>query len=358
MLRQKNLIILSIIFFLMTISLPTHSAQQSLIVCYLVYYSECPSCMIKYNNYLKPFYNTYRENETIDFLLIDTSTEIGQISYWDIIDTLNINTSTLQGFPWVIFHWGANQLVIIDEKNLESVEATFLAILVDSGYTSPKTSQSSPLPISIESLDLPLLGISLLLVLGGVILLSIPPIWYFSQNQTQQVLKRISKKRFSILSGLTLISLLILTYQFLDYIRGGCGCIGSNLAQVLLYRRYDHLMLFGIEIPFVLMGISLMSLIFLIISLISIIPTPFFIAIKKRRFLTITEKNLQLLYKILALLLVISFLSLFYLLYLELFLLKFICLLCTISQAVIVIETLLVFTWKPFRTNLIPSPQN
>ncbi|WP_455142421.1 hypothetical protein [Candidatus Hodarchaeum mangrovi] len=356
MLRQKNLIIVLSIFLLLITPVPSHSAQPVLIECYIIYYSECSACMSKYSTYVKPFYNSYRDNETIDFLLIDTYTEIGLASYWDIIDSLDINTSTLQGFPWVIFHWGDNQLIIIDERNLESIETTFLAILTDSGYTVPKTSQPFIPIISIESLDLPLLGISSLLILGGLIFLNIPCLWYFSPNRNQKVLKRISKKRFLILIGLTLISLITLTYQLLDYIRGGCGCAGGNLAQVLLFRRYDHLMLFNIEIPFSLMGIGLMSSIFIIINFISIIPTPFSINIETRKFIVITEKNLQLLYKLLTLLLFVGFLSLFYLLYIELFLLEFICLLCTISQMVIIIDILLVFTWKPFHTNQVPSP--
>ena len=347
MVLQKNLIFLFSVFLLLTTSPLPLSAQQNLIDCYMIYTSSCPICLNKYNTYVKPFYDTYKDNETIDFFLIDISTDTAL--YESIIEALNINVSTLQGFPWVIFHWGDNQLIIIDDRNLELIEVTFLAILADSDYTSTKTSQSSTPKLLIESLDLQLLGISLLLVFGGLIFLGSPPIWHFYQNHSQKILKRISRKRFAIIIGSTLGSLITLTYQFLDRIRGGCGCVGGNFAQILLFRNHDHLTLLGIEIPIALMGIGFMSAIFITIIVISISPAPLSINLNKGKLLIITEKNLLLLYNLLVFLIISGFLSLFYLLYLELFLLKYFCLLCTVSQVVIVILTILIVTWKPFR---------
>ncbi|MFX1516047.1 MAG: hypothetical protein ACFFC6_07055 [Promethearchaeota archaeon] len=121
---------------------------------------------------------------------------------------------------------------------------------------------------------------------------------------------------------------MVLLYQTLDFYNSCYYCRG--------YRQ-----IFGI--PISLLGIGFICLVFSEVVLIGVLPTP--VSPIKRFPITLT--TLKRLYWLLALQLVLAFLAVLVLLSIEIFLIG-ICQLCTVSQVIIVINNVLVFSWNPF----------
>lgn len=342
--RNRNLLIFflfcSIIFNQVTpISILGDSSP--LVDCIIIKYSECSICATTYELEIQPFYERYRDNETIDFTVIDAATQ--PEVYWNVITGLEINVNDYGNLPWVIFSWG-EQVEVLDAVHLDMIESTFNTILTDIGYVPTDPGNSSP-GVEILRLDLLLIAGTFNLILFGVS--GLGAYTYRAKFTSERLLVRISKSRYLVIIALSFLSIIALTYQLLDHIQGGCGCATTNIVKSLLFRRYDHIMILGINIPFALLGLGLMFTIIFLVSLIAFLPVPFKINLPSERFLTINERILKNLYNILVFISFFGVLSLFYLLYLEIFVIEFICLLCTLSQLVIVANTTLIITWHP-----------
>ncbi|MHA1206676.1 MAG: hypothetical protein ACTSSO_03785, partial [Candidatus Hodarchaeales archaeon] len=203
--------------------------------------------------------------------------------------------------------------------------------------------------------------VAFIIILGPFLVFSFSGYYLMNRFKLQLDLLRIGKNRFYLFTGLTLVSLVTLTYQFLDYIQGGCGCASNDIAKILLFRKYEVFDFFGLEIPFSLLGIALMIIVFAQVLLLGIIPLPIKVPYFSGRTYMFTTKHGGYWYYFIVFQLFMTIGALISLLYLELFVIHFICLLCTLSQIIIVINTIIVITWSPFKTSSSEdgsTPQN
>ena len=150
-------------------------------------------------------------------------------------------------------------------------------------------------------------------------------------------LKRISKKRFYSILGLSVLSLIVLTYQTIDYLHG-LACCGDTLPEIVqAFREYGTF--FGI--PISVFGILLMlsTIVFLVFLSMAPLPTD------HPRFPQVMKS----IYYVFLIELLLSSVLVVNLIYIEFVVIQSFCLPCTISQIVIFSNTLLVYFWKPFR---------
>jgi len=238
---------------------------------------------------------------------------------------------------------------VLDADDLGLISSTFENILADVGYIPSGT--NNPPITSFDIINLGTLLVACIIILVPLFLIYFAGYYLVNRFKLKIDLLRINKNRFYLFTGLTLISIVTLTYQFLDYIQGGCGCASNDIVKILLFREYEVFDFFGLEIPFSLLGIALMILIFAQVSLIGIIPFPIEIPSFSGRTYLLTDKHGRYWYYFIVLQLFMTIGALINLLYLELFVIHFICLLCTLSQIIIVINTIIVITWSPFKTS-------
>ncbi|MHA1225823.1 MAG: hypothetical protein ACTSPV_03695, partial [Candidatus Hodarchaeales archaeon] len=230
----KRSVVITAIVLAMAVPLQPNSAADIVVNCYVLYYSECPACMTKYNTYVKPFYNKYRDNNTIKFLMVDSA--IDASLFWETVYVLELNITELEGFPWVVFQHD-DQLVVHDERTLDSIESTFISILEESGYI-PITSEphDGNIPI-MGDINLSLLILAMMIAGGAILIISSPLVYYYHRSKPRVIFRRIYPWRFTAITSLSIISLISLSYQFLDYLQGGCGCSESNIVKQLLFRK-------------------------------------------------------------------------------------------------------------------------
>lgn len=331
-----------VILFFETKSSSSLINQNEKIECILVYTSDCFICFREYNDSVLPFYEAYKYNNSIDFTIIDFSTDSD--FFWEEIRRLNIDTSHYEHifFPWVIFAWGETNVQVLDESQLDLIESTFFNILEDVNYNPP------PPPTKFESLDVELAIIAGFITLTAlVIVLFLIFICNYRLRPTQ-LLKRISWQRFGLIIGFSVLSIFALTYQLLDHFQGDCGCPFVVLTKAALFRQYDHIDLLGFEIPYALIGIGLMSAMLVQVFLIGTLPIPLSFTIPGFQSLTINDRKLRYFHFFLVFQMGCAILALFYLLYLELFVIEMFCFFCTVSQVVIILNTGLIVTWNPF----------
>jgi uncharacterized membrane protein len=234
----------------------------------------------------------------------------------------------------------------LDADDLGLIASTFENILVDVGYTP--IGNNTPPSTSFDIINFQTLLIAIIVIVGPSLAFLL--VGYYIKNRTElQInLLRIDKNRFYVFTGLTVVSLITLTYQFLDYIQGGCGCASSDIVKVLLFRQYEVFDFFGLEIPFSLLGIALMTVVYAQVFLLGIIPFPIKIPFFSGRTYLLTAKHGGYWYYFIVFQLFMTIGALINLLYLEIFVIHFICLLCTLSQIIIVINTIIIITWSPF----------
>jgi uncharacterized membrane protein len=316
--------------------------------CIIIKRSACPDCVDKYNTYVDPFFIAYQMNETIDFAFIDVSTET--TFFFEQMDEYDISVGDYGDFPWVIFIWGDEQVVVLDIEAIivdNAITYTTLdAILEDIGYTPPDNNGTTP--PSFDVIDFSVLAYAMAIV-GGITLSAISggvALDKYTDIELRRL--RIDKNRLLLFGTLTFVSLIALTYQFLDYLRGGCGCATNDLAKTLLFRKHELYTIFGIKIPFALLGIFIMTAVLIQVLILGIIPLPLRIPLSKEKSLVFTNSYGEYWYYFIVFQLFLTIGGLFYLLYLELFVINFICILCTLSQIIIVINTVLIMTWNPF----------
>ncbi|MHA1973639.1 MAG: hypothetical protein ACTSW1_11630 [Candidatus Hodarchaeales archaeon] len=346
---SKRSVVVAAIVITMAIPLQSNNAANIVVNCFVFYYSECPACMTKYNTYVKPFYNKYSNNNSIKFIMIDSA--IDASLFWETVDALGLNITELKGFPWVVFEYN-NQLIVHDERTLVKIDSSFLSILEESGY---KTIINDPNNIELAiifGIKLDLLILAIGMVAGAFVVMSSLTMTYYHKSKPEKLLKRIGQRRLAAIVGLSTISLVCLGYQFLDYLQGGCGCSEGDVVKQLLFRKHHHVTFLNIDIPFSLAGIILMSAIIILTVLLGITPIPVRLMRFQDRNLVFDIKMARLVYYLLISLLIMAFSSLFYLLYLEIVVIRFICVFCTISQVIIVADTALILSWNPFKLEL------
>lgn len=336
-------LILFTLFFLQLKPLIADPNQELLIECIVIYDSGCPVCNDNYLTNIKPFYDTYRYDNNTNFEVIDIDKDY--TFFLQEVDRLSIDFYGLGKLPWVIIRWGENQETGFDYDNLKSIETEYLAILQDLGYT-PTSPTNEPF------FNIALIDPNLFLVSGfiGTLELVIIGVGFkISQNYKRKniILNQLSKNRIVLISTLSIISIIALSYQSLDYMSGGCGCATSSLLKSLEFRQYEYIIFLGIDIPFALIGFVLMNIILIQTLLIGTIKTPTEISLIKNHKIHLTDKHISYMHKFLSFQIILAFLSLFYFLYIELFIVRFICLVCTISQFIILVNTVLILSWKP-----------
>ncbi|MHA1995877.1 MAG: hypothetical protein ACW97Z_15125 [Candidatus Hodarchaeales archaeon] len=328
----------------------TELQANELVDCIIIKWNACPSCVEKYETYVDPFFQEYNMNESIDFEIIDAS-DLSQHDYYlQQMALYNISTNNHGGFPRVIFIWDTDKTVVLDIDVIivdnDIIYTTFNSILVDIGYTPPDNNGTTT--PSFDVIDIPLLGYTIIIVGGLALIATSGGITIDKYSEVNLKPKRIEKNRLILFSSLSVVSIIALTYQFMDYLRGGCGCASTDLAKTLLFRKYEIYRLFDFEIPFALVGISIMTAILIQVVLLGFLPLPMELTITKENSFKITKRFGEYWYYFVVFQLFLTVGALLYLLYLELFVINFICILCTISQIIIVINTLLIMTWDPF----------
>lgn len=319
----------------------------------IVNYSECPTCMHHYRTYIKDYYITFRFN--ISFTSIDVADlDTGLPAYWDLVTRLDIDTLAHRDFPWVIFSWTENDTVIdlIDVEELNTLTEVFYNITglsLDTTIIPSESSHTQPDPelLNFISAAIALVLTSILIILYLVGKRSIPFILRKISEFEGNLSLNIGITRYYLILGLSFLSILTLSYQFFDQIMGGCGCTTTNLATVILFKKYDSIDLFGLRIPFSFMGLGVMTISIILTSLISLIPLEINFKFPSNKKIQITEKSLSICYYLLVALMLGTTVSLSYLLYLELFVIHYICIFCTISQIIVTINTVLVIFWNP-----------
>ncbi|MFW9856242.1 MAG: vitamin K epoxide reductase family protein [Candidatus Thorarchaeota archaeon] len=150
------------------------------------------------------------------------------------------------------------------------------------------------------------------------------------------------RNRFDLILFLSLISISILLYQTIEYLLGGCGC-GATMPEVVkAFRQYGTV--FGVPISFFGL-ISLGGVLSQILAL-SCIPIDYELKLA-RSTINMSSERLERWY----ILLLVQYggicLGIAYLFLIELFIVESICLNCTISQGLILIISVLVWTWNP-----------
>lgn len=327
------------------------SEQKPLVKCTLIYISTCGTCLQVYQSQVKPFYDSYRYNDSIDFTIIDLATDI-ELFYQEI-RRLEIDIEEYGYFPWVIFEWGDNKKQVFDADNLDQVESTFLIILEDLDYTPqkplPDNGSTEPLQI-LPSFNLALLFISGILTILGTIITLTGINYYNTKRQPEELFKRNSASRIKLIALLSMISFFFLTYQFFEFLQGNCGCLTTDQLKILLFQKYNHVDLFGFAIPIALLGIVFLGTILVQVFFLGTITIPTKIEIFSWGELSLNESRLRFFHYFLALQMVFACIAVLYLLQIEIFLINYICLLCTISQVIIVFNTMLIATWRPFST--------
>ena len=335
------------LFFGVLVDTDAHPSADTPVECLIVQFSACNGCVLKYRDLVKPFYDLYKDNDSITFTIMDASDDFTY--FFDEMQQIGVNIGDYGNFPWVIFLWNESQKHVLDGEDLGLITSTFENILADVGYV-PNGNNNTP-TTSFDIINLETLLVAFIIILGPFLVFSIAGYYLVNRSKLQLNLLRIDKNRFYIFTGLTLISLVTLTYQLLDYMQGGCGCASTDIAKILLFREYEVFEFFGLEIPFSLLGIALMIIIFAQVLLLSIIPFPIEVPYFSGRTYLLTDKHGGYWYYFIVFQLFMTIGALINLLYLELFVIHFICLLCTLSQIIIVINTIIVITWSPFKTS-------
>ncbi|MHA2248020.1 MAG: hypothetical protein ACXADY_23940 [Candidatus Hodarchaeales archaeon] len=172
--KESNLIILNfftfLFLFMMILPLTPFQAQVTPIECIIVETTGCPACHNTYLTLIKPFYDAYRDDPSISFQLIDVVTPIGTEWFYNETTRLNINQTEHGLLPWVIFSWNDSQnVIVLDEGELESVEETFLTIIESLNGTMISNSKTTHSSSVAENLFSPLPNVAIITILGVII---------------------------------------------------------------------------------------------------------------------------------------------------------------------------------------------
>ncbi len=112
------------------IPIGTFLEQNTIVECIMVENTGCSACHNTYLTMIKPFYDEYQDNDSLNFTLIDVFTAEGNNLFVQEINRLNINPNDHGILPWVIFVWNDSQNIeLLDITELEAIEETFLSIL-------------------------------------------------------------------------------------------------------------------------------------------------------------------------------------------------------------------------------------
>lgn len=160
-------------------------------------------------------------------------------------------------------------------------------------------------------------------------------------------LRRIGKIRFFTIVSLSVISIIILSYQTIEYIQNSCGC-GENIPEIIeAFRECGNIG--GVPISFI--GLICMGAIIIQLFFLSSLPNTFKLNIFKSLFgkeLVLTQRGLKFWYHLFLIELASMSIAVLTLIYIELFIIDKVCVYCTVSQITILLSTILIWKWNPF----------
>ncbi|UCE13464.1 MAG: hypothetical protein JSV04_14935 [Candidatus Heimdallarchaeota archaeon] len=313
--------------------------QAVVIDCILVHNSQCGTCEDRFNGIVTSFYEKYQSNDNINIKILDIAKIEERNSFLAEMDKLGINIGTYDDLPYVIFIWEDNYQVF-DVSNLESIENKLLTILTNSDKSSPTQTVSNPLVTFLPVFNYPLLYFTVIIVAAGAFFAFLGYHIHLKRGGSHFYPRRISSNRYLVILGSSLVSVFLLTYQLLERLLGGCGCASGDIVKTLLFQKYDHIIILNFDIPIALFGILFnLGVIFQVILLAAV------------RVHQKSQKHMKKYHSLLISQMLLASLSLLYLVYLELFVIQVICPLCTISQIIITLNTILVCTWRPWKFN-------
>ena len=156
-------------------------------------------------------------------------------------------------------------------------------------------------------------------------------------------IKRMGTIRFSFILISSIISIITLIYQTYEYLQDSCGC-GENVPEIIAaFKEYSSIL--GIPISFI--GFSSMTIVLVQIVMLSYIPNPMYVHFKQEKILIINDKRIKNWYFLLLIQLGLMCLAVVNLIFIELVIIKSVCVFCTISQGVILLNTFLIYNWTP-----------
>ncbi|MFX1286455.1 MAG: PKD domain-containing protein [Promethearchaeota archaeon] len=342
--RKKFFTKFFIILCLAITLIPTTSgfSHTQSVDCILVHNSQCGSCENRYNKEVTSFYEKYQSDERINFKIYDIANLEEQDSFLKEIDRLGIDLNVYGDLPYVIFIWDTN-IQVLDATTLNTIDQNFQDILLNFTNISPSSPQNNSISLLdfLPDFNYPILYFTLVIIAIGIFVIHKGYSRYLKHGGSFIYPRRISPIRFWTLLALSSISISLLLYQFLERLVGGCGCAsGGDIVQTLLFQKYDHIIILDYVIPIAAIGILFNLSVILQIILLGAV-----------RFRQKRQIIVKILYFLLTSQMLASLLSLAYLIYLELFVIHFICTLCTVSQVIIGINTILIITWQPWKFN-------
>ncbi|MFX0172922.1 MAG: hypothetical protein ACFE9L_13490 [Candidatus Hodarchaeota archaeon] len=169
------------------------------------------------------------------------------------------------------------------------------------------------------------------------------------------MLRRMTRKMFFSLLLIYSISIIALTKQTIDFYWGKGCCLETLSERAASFNDYGSFFIryanLDFYFPISLIGMLLMTL--FLVQIVFVACFPFSYSLKKTNSslqisLEIKDDVLRYYKEFLLFQLLFSCLMVFNLLYIEIFIIKDVCLLCSISQLAIIITTILVFVWSPF----------
>ena len=158
----------------------------------------------------------------------------------------------------------------------------------------------------------------------------------------KKYIKRISRKRFYFILVLSVLSAVILTYQTLEYFHELTCCGDSNPEIIRAFREYSTFL----GIPISLFGLLQMGVTICFLAFLALAPLPNDVTITQSTY----QRILRSAYYLLLVELLISSVIVVNFIYLELAVIKSLCLPCSFSQITIFGNTLVIYFWKPFGT--------
>lgn len=168
--------------------------------------------------------------------------------------------------------------------------------------------------------------------------------------------KRMSRRMSLVLLLIFVLSIITLLKQTIDFYWSRSCCLDAISKSSMTFDDYGSFFIrysnLNFHFPISLLGIVLLTFLLFQIQLIANFPSHYSIHVDNpiiNLSLNIKEESIHFFKNLLIFELFLSCLMVFNLLYIEFFLLRGLCLLCIVSQISIVLITILILIWSPFK---------